>query len=919
MRKKWISAWGRLTAIGIVCVFSLWRVPDAAYAKKAGPASFRAGSALVEAKAFPFKGPTEGLQPQILDFRYAPQRWQVCIGLPDDPHKSIVGSDGGLYYNYGAGKFYGFGTRVLADLETQGPKSKIKQSLWDPRIPIVITEQNIGGLTLRQEAWAAPAPRTTGFRKSATTRGGAGARYAENISQWSPRRVDYLWLKMVNNSARPQTGRIVVQIDSKDSLVLNDGKNRLLERGNSKKTLCMLSPACSAFWPPDLSENYVCETGIKVDPPPGISKDWAQPNVVCDRRFRDVMVGYGRPLLFTVRGEPNKKYRVAFGLIEGWYPKGGARPLEIRIEGKVVRSVDLVAEYGRNTPVVFLFDAEDQNGNGIIEMGVYSPKDAKDKNTILSALWIFNAEDAPTENQILAGGLDNRALAVMYPQKMGNTIKFLFEQKQLAPGQEYRVLITLYQGIQASIQTDEKQAKRERDRAIEYWQNIDLPYDRMIVPDPAVQGLLDSCIRNIYQARELRNGQPAFQVGPTCYRGTWAADGPFILESITYLGRGKETRAGLELQVDKDEGPGGVQFSKKTGLRLWMIWRHAQLTGDWNWLEKMWPKVEQNVNQIIKYRRMTRDDPTQANYGLMPVGFGDGGLGGVHREYTNVYWTLAGLRAAIEMAEKLNKQTLSKWQAEYRDYRQVFDKARNRDKLTDSLGNVYVPVTMKGEQEQLPQRGAWAFLQSIFPGRIFDPDDKLMLGTLSMLDANQQEGLIYGTGWLPDGIWNYAASFYGHAHLWLEHGRKAAATLYAFGNHACPLLCWREEQNPKGQKEKQVGDMPHNWASAEFIRMVRHLLILERGDELHLLHALPHAWTRPANVTKMLDIPTSFGPLSLTLEMAKEGSSATIEINPPRRDPPKKIKVHLEHFQRPVDKTKMESRDGNFVITVNFK
>ena len=39
--------------------------------------------------------------------------------------------------------------------------------------------------------------------------------------------------------------------------------------------------------------------------------------------------------------------------------------------------------------------------------------------------------------------------------------------------------------------------------------------------------------------------------------------------------------------------------------------------------------------------------------------------------------------------------------------------------------------------------------------------------------------------------------------------------------------------------------MPHNWASGEFIRMVRHMLILERGGELHLLEALPKAWTKP--------------------------------------------------------------------------
>ena len=34
-----------------------------------------------------------------------------------------------------------------------------------------------------------------------------------------------------------------------------------------------------------------------------------------------------------------------------------------------------------------------------------------------------------------------------------------------------------------------------------------------------------------------------------------------------------------------------------------------------------------------------------------------------------------------------------------------------------------------------------------------------------------------GTGWDPAGIWNYFASFYGHAWLWQGNGRKAAQIL----------------------------------------------------------------------------------------------------------------------------------------------
>ena len=867
-----------------------------------------AQTTLLEAKAFPLQGPTENFEPPVLDFRYAPYRWQTCISLPDDPHKSIVGSDGGLYYGYGGGRFHDFKTRILASLETTGPEGKIHQRLHDARTPIVVTERDRGGLTLEQHAWAR-APQTA------------------DIDRWSERRVDYLWLRMVNKSTRAATGRIVVQIDPANPVTVADNA-RLIDKRDPDVTFASMSPACT-----HIERALPPKAQLMLDHRPGTHRNWARPKINCDRRFRDVLVGWSRPLAFTCPAEPDRTYRVAFGLIEGYHPKAGARPLEIRIEGKTVRAVDLAGEFGQNQPVVLCFDAQDRNRDGHLEMGVYPGAGAEDDNTILSALWIFDPAAAPSEEAILAGKADQAALAMADINTLAhqdNKTKLLFEEKTLAPGQEYRVLLTLPQGKNASAQTPESSAARERDKAVKYWQHVDLPYDRMIVPDQDVQDLLDSCIRNIYQAREIKEGRPAFQVGPTCYRGTLAADGPFILEAITYLGRARETRAGLELQVDQDGGPGGVAFSKKSGLRLWMIRRHAQLTGDRTWLQNLWPRVEREVDQIIEYRRMTLDDPNQANYRLMPIGFGDGGLGGKHREYTNVYWTLAGLKAAIDMATELGKPCRTAWQAEYDDYWSAFDCARNRDKLADAFGNVYVPVTMTGEAPQLPQRGAWAFLQSIFPGRIFDADDKLTLGTMAMLDATEKEGLIYGTGWLPEGIWNYAASFYGHAHLWLGHGRKAAATLYAFGNHAAPLLCWREEQNLVGQAERYCGDMPHNWASAEFIRLTRHLLVLERGRELHLFEGLPPAWTRPGSRTELKQIPTSFGEMSLALEVRPDGKAADLKVELPRREPFERVVLHLENFDRPVQQTRCNRKplaaaaqrvpcDAPLLLTVEFE
>jgi len=161
-----------------------------------------------------------------------------------------------------------------------------------------------------------------------------------------------------------------------------------------------------------------------------------------------------------------------------------------------------------------------------------------------------------------------------------------------------------------------------------------------------------------------------------------------------------------------------------------------------------------------------------------------------------------------------------------------------------------------------------------------------------MLRATEREGMVMSTGWMTGGIWNYFASFYGHAWLWQGDGAKAARCLYAMANHASPLLAWREEQPPRGEPFRKVGDMPHNWASAEFIRLAVHLLALDRGNELHLFEGLPTAWTRPGMVTRLDGVATPFGPLHLALAVDEDGRAATLTLGALPAEDLARIVVH---------------------------
>ena len=134
-------------------------------------------------------------------------------------------------------------------------------------------------------------------------------------------------------------------------------------------------------------------------------------------------------------------------------------------------------------------------------------------------------------------------------------------------------------------------ARLQPRRSADYWASQDFPYDAVRVPDEAVQGILDSSIRNIYQAREIKNGLPVFQVGPTCYRGLWIVDGcvhPGSRDVSRPGPRGPGRRSNYILTRQRPDGC--VRYPREVleGERdrpLHPAIRHALLTGDMDWLE----------------------------------------------------------------------------------------------------------------------------------------------------------------------------------------------------------------------------------------------------------------------------------------------------------------------------------------------
>jgi len=421
--------------------------------------------------------------------------------------------------------------------------------------------------------------------------------------------------------------------------------------------------------------------------------------------------------------------------------------------------------------------------------------------------------------------------------------------------------------------------------AREYWQNW-APFEGEVnwqLPERHGEFLV-ACARNLQQAREEKEGRTTFQVGPTVYRGLWVVDGNFILEAARYLGYDKEAQQGLETTWKYQEADGGVfagggrEHWKDTGIAMFTLVRQAELSQDWSYFRELQPNLVRAVNFLIGLRDHARNNGSiNGHYNLLAPGFADGGLGGVRSEFTNTLWVLAGLKAVTEAAERLGLAGLGDALAFYNELRAAFFAAARREMCHHAEGFDYLPMLAKGDAQWAsedewdrprPQTAQWALSHAIYPGLVFERDHPIVKGHIQLMRACAQEDIPAETGWLPHGgVWNYNAGFVAHVYLWAGMPDWARLTFRGFLNHATQLYCWREEQPIRGSLTADcVGDMPHNWASAECILYLRHMLALEDGQTLRLLAGIGDLELSAGEPLRLAQSPTRFGRLDMTLE-----------------------------------------------------
>ncbi|MGH9600527.1 MAG: hypothetical protein ACRD27_11735 [Terracidiphilus sp.] len=366
------------------------------------------------------------------------------------------------------------------------------------------------------------------------------------------------------------------------------------------------------------------------------------------------------------------------------------------------------------------------------------------------------------------------------------------------------------------------------------------------------------------------------------YHAFWLRDGSHIMNAYDVAGFPNLVRESLPFFLESQQ-PDGLFISQNGqydgwGQALWTFGRYYQFSHDQAFARSIFPAVLRAVHWLEQARE---NDPLH----IMPAGNPHDDEFHVSAHVTgHNLWALAGLKGAIVLAQAAGtKDEVQEFQHDYDDYHQVLFR------LLDSTGaknGDYIPpgIDVAGGQD-------WGNMNVVYPEMLLPANDPLITGTLQHVRKEYAEGLMTYAGRLHD----YIGFKNTETELILEQQPQVIQDLYAVLAHTSSTRAgWEVGPLPWTTRDFGRDLAPHGWFAADYVALLRNMLLREQGGDLHLLSALSPDWTQPGDTIEVSNAPTEFGKMGMECRFSHSGMSMTLQTRFNR--PPARIVVHLPWF-----------------------
>ncbi|HEY7892453.1 MAG TPA: hypothetical protein VIC05_09620 [Solirubrobacteraceae bacterium] len=384
------------------------------------------------------------------------------------------------------------------------------------------------------------------------------------------------------------------------------------------------------------------------------------------------------------------------------------------------------------------------------------------------------------------------------------------------------------------------------------WQRQQTTLMKISVPEPRVKAAFQAAVTEILCSRYQTPAGWVQTPNRLQYQAYWIRDSAIETQALDLVGLRDQAAQNLAY-MDAFQQPNGLFISQVGqydgwGQALWALDQHARLTQDPAYAAAQLTRIGAAVSWLAA---STALDPM----GLLPASNPrDDELSFGHVTGDDL-WAAAGLRSAVNDALLAGRADLaSSWQAVQSNF-----EGSLRSAVAPALaqrGHVPPVLDKPGAQD-------WGNYNLAFPVQIFNPASGAVRSTVAWARRHMVEGLAtYMHGrWLHDYL---GFSIY-ETELELGETQAAIAGLYSELAHTTATDSgWETDIAPFSERPSATNLAPHGTFAANYLVLLRNMLVSERHGGVDLLAGASPAWLAPGQHIKVARAPTADGVVSFT-------------------------------------------------------
>ncbi len=410
-----------------------------------------------------------------------------------------------------------------------------------------------------------------------------------------------------------------------------------------------------------------------------------------------------------------------------------------------------------------------------------------------------------------------------------------------------------------------------------YWENYLKKGAEIKTPDEKLNSILAASISTLLMLSDIDTITP----GPFTYHQFWFRDAAYMLWALDNLGYHETTRKIIENYPSHQTKDGYFRSQKgewdSNGQAIWTIFRHYSLTKDLDFLSSLFDPLFRAVKWISNKRLTDHSFSNETFFGLMPAGMSAEHLGLADHYFWDNFWSLAGIKAFMEICRLLGKENELKYAVELNSHYSLA--------MEVAIENVQKKYSLNAIPAS-PSRGVdCGMIGSIcasYPLQLFEAGDNRIISSLNILKEKYFVNGLFFQHFIHSGMNPYLTLQIAHSYLFAGKRELFWNILNNVLSYSSSTNNFPEAIHPN-TSGGAMGDGHHGWAAAEIVLAVHDAFVFENNypeqKEVIFLQGIPKKWFFNSPAFYIKNAPVIGGRINLLVSSEREINEIKLNID----------------------------------------